>query len=94
MFKPRHISSILLLLPLATAFAQTPDTATITGTVTDPTHAVVAGAVIHVANTLTGLDRAAISNREGKFTIPGLPIAGAYDVSAASLGFADTHLSM
>ena len=92
MFKPRHISSILLLLPLAAAFAQTPDTATITGTVTDPTHAVVAGAVIHVANTLTGLDRAAISNREGKFTIPGLPIAGAYDVSAASSGFADTHL--
>jgi Carboxypeptidase regulatory-like domain/TonB dependent receptor len=92
MFKPRHISSILLLLPLATAFAQTPDTATITGTVTDSTHAVVAGAQIHVTNTLSGLGRAAISNREGKFTIPGLPVAGAYDVSAASAGFADIHL--
>ncbi len=91
MFKPRHISSILLLLPFATAFAQTPDTATITGTVTDPTHAIVAGAQIHVINSLTGLDRAAISNQEGKFTIPGLPVAGAYDVSAASAGFAGTH---
>jgi hypothetical protein len=91
MFKPRHISLILLLLPLATAFAQTPDTATITGTVADPAHAVVAGAQIHVTNTLTGLDRAAISNQEGKFTISGLPVAGAYDVSAASAGFAGTH---
>jgi Carboxypeptidase regulatory-like domain len=92
MFKSRYFFSTLLLLPLFTAFAQTPDTATITGTVIDPTHAVVAGAVIHVTNTLTGLDRVAVSNHEGKFTIPGLPVAGAYDVSAANGGFADTHL--
>ncbi|RSL17290.1 carboxypeptidase family protein [Edaphobacter aggregans] len=92
MFKPRHFFSALLLLPFVTAFAQTPDTATITGTVTDPMHAVVAGAQIHVINTLTGLDRTATSNQEGKFTIPGLPVAGAYGVSAASTGFVATHL--
>ena len=92
MFRPRVFLAALLFFPLLGAWAQTPDTATISGTVVDPAHAVVAQATVRVTNTLSGLDRTAISNQEGKFVIAGLPVGGDYDVSAVKQGFAETHL--
>ena len=70
-----------------------PDTATLTGVVTDSTHAVVPGAQVSVTNLQTGLHREAMSNGQGKFTLGGLPIAGAYEVTASKSGFADTKLA-
>ncbi len=92
MFRPRVFLAALLFFPLLGAWAQTPDTATISGTVVDPAHAVVAQATVRVTNTLSGLDRTAISNQEGKFVIAGLPVGGDYDVSAVKQGFQETHL--
>ena len=46
--------SALVLALVATAFAQT-DRGTITGTVLDPSHSVVAGASIIVKNAATGV---------------------------------------
>jgi hypothetical protein len=89
MFKLRLILPVLFVLPLASA--QTPDTATLRGTITDPTHAVVAGASIRVTNTATGLDRAVTSGRDGSFVLGGLPTAGDYDVVIAKDGFAETR---
>jgi hypothetical protein len=91
MVKVRSLVPVLLALPLCLASAQTPDTATIRGTVSDPTHAVVAGATIHATNALTGLSRVATSGPSGSFVIAGLPITGDYTVSVVKDGFAETH---
>ena len=68
--------------------AQTPDTVTLQGTVSDTSHAAVAGAQITVKNETTGLLRTAESDAGGRFALAGLPIAGAYTISVAKPGFA------
>jgi len=89
--KPSLALPALLTVALTAASAQTPDTATVRGTIEDMSHAVVAGARVRVTNTVTGLDRTAMSNQEGGFVIAGLPVTGDYDVVAAKQGFAETH---
>src|SRR5438874_1931119 len=77
--------------------AQTPDTAMLLGTVTDPSHAVVTGAHVTVTNETTGLKRAVDSDSSGRFTLAGLPGAGAYTVSITKDGFATaqtTHVQL
>lgn len=65
------------------AFAQT---ATITGTVTDSSGAVVSKAKITAHNLATNVDRTAESNVTGYFTLVQIP-PGTYDVSVESTGF-------
>ncbi len=73
--------------------AQTPDTATLSGQVQDATHAVVPGAAVTVANTLTGLRRSATTNGRGEFSLEALPVAGAYEITTAKNGFAPATLA-
>jgi hypothetical protein len=68
--------------------AQTPDTVTLQGTVSDISHASVAQAQITVKNETTGLVRSADSDSSGHFILAGLPIAGAYTISVEKAGFA------
>ena len=77
--------------------AQTPDTASIHGQVVDQSHAAVAGVQVAAKNSVTGLERAAQSDASGNFTLAGLPISGAYTVTATKGGFSaatldDVHL--
>ncbi len=74
-------------------YGQTPDTATLNGTIVDATHAAIAGARVSVVNTETGLRREASSTDRGRFSIAGLPIAGAYEVTASKDGFAEAHIA-
>src|ERR1700754_3653540 len=77
--------------------AQTPDTATVQGIVTDSSHAVISGAHITVTNETTGLMRAVDSDPAGRFYLAGLPVAGAYTVSTSKDGFAaaqTTHVEL
>jgi hypothetical protein len=69
--------------------AQTPDTATIQGTVVDATHAPISGARIAVHNDLTGETRVVDSSAAGRFSLAGLPVTGEYSVSATRGGFAE-----
>jgi hypothetical protein len=66
----------LLTLPPLTAFAQTATTTTVSGTVTDATGAVVAGATIKLTDMATNAERAATTNSEGQYNFyavnPGL----------------------
>ena len=94
MFKPSLFFSTLLAFPLFVASAQTPDTATIRGTVADPTDAVVPGAVVKVTNTVSGFDRTAVTNSAGEYSIVGLPIGDEYEVTANKQGFAETRLAL
>jgi hypothetical protein len=84
--------SALLLSPICfSAMAQTPDTATLQGSITDTTKAVIPGAHIVLTNELTGLIRQADSDGAGRFSIAGLPVAGAYKVKASKDGFATAN---
>jgi hypothetical protein len=75
----------LLLLTVATVRAQV-DSQLITGTVTDPSGAVVQNAVVTVTNNATGLSRAVKSNESGVYTALNLPV-GTYSVTTVIAGF-------
>jgi carboxypeptidase family protein len=62
-------------------------TATLSGTVTDPTGAAVAKASVTLQNTGTGIKRATSTNGEGYFTLPLLP-PGNYTLTVEQPGFA------
>jgi hypothetical protein len=59
---------------------------TVTGTVTDPTGAVVSGAAVEAANVETGARYTAASTTTGNYAIPNLPV-GSYTVTATAPGF-------
>jgi hypothetical protein len=87
-------AALIAVLPFLalSLLAQTPDTATIRGQVTDQTHAAVAGVEITVTNALTGQQRIVQTDGTGKYSIAGLTVAGDYKVIARKSGFADAQL--
>src|SRR5438477_1974181 len=64
----------------------------ITGTVTDPAGAAVAGAVMQVSNEATGFRRETKVTESGLYRFPLLPL-GSYDLLAQAVGFADARRS-
>ncbi len=91
--KQSFVTGALLMLFSVGLMAQTPDTATLRGTITDPSHAGVAGAEVVATNGQTGLQRVAKSNGTGAFSIAGLPITGKYALTVQKQGFATVRLS-
>src|SRR6266581_6437113 len=79
------ISFAALLVLTPTASAQK-TSGTITGTVTDPSGAVVPGATVSVVNERTGAAREAATNEEGSFSFPELE-AGTYRITINKGGF-------
>jgi Carboxypeptidase regulatory-like domain len=82
------LASAWLLFAAGGLRAQTAS-GTVTGTVTDPSGAVVSGAAVTVKNNDTGEVRATTSNTSGLFSIPALP-PGPYTVDALAKGFEET----
>lgn len=81
------ISLILwVFLALMPANAQTTGRGNITGTVTDPTGAVVVGASVTVTNTATGVLSTTVSNRTGYFEVDSID-PGTYSVTVKAPGF-------
>ena len=76
---------LLLLTLSAAAFAQ--PTATIVGRVTDPTGAVVEGAVVTARNSATGVERSTVTTATGDYEIPLLRITGSYALVVSKNGF-------
>jgi Carboxypeptidase regulatory-like domain/TonB-dependent Receptor Plug Domain len=62
------------------------DTSSITGTVRDPTGAIISGAQITISNAERGIDRATVTNSDGEYLVAGLP-SGSYDLTIAASGF-------
>jgi hypothetical protein len=77
---------VLLCLATGTVRAQVVDAQLITGTVTDPSGAVVQGATVTATNDATGLSRTVKSNDSGVYTALNLPI-GTYSVTTVMTGF-------
>jgi hypothetical protein len=69
------------------AHAQSGNSTSITGTVLDPSGAVVVGAGVEVRNPVSGYSRSAATDAAGKFTIPNVPF-NPYHVTVTGEGFA------
>src|SRR5262245_8954022 len=79
------IVSLILIAGITPLWAQS-ERGTITGTVTDPSGAVIAGAAVTATSTSTGVSTKAVTTSSGNFTIPNLR-GGVYDVSVEQTGF-------
>ena len=73
-------------LAVSLAFSQSTGTATLVGTVTDPTGAVIAGAKVKVVNTGTQFVSANTTSAEGSYYVPYL-IPGSYRLTIEANGF-------
>ncbi len=79
--------ALIALIGASAIFAQTQATAAdLSGTVTDPTGAVVSGAAVTARNTATGISRTLTANAVGSYQFIGLP-PGEYEISAEAPTF-------
>jgi hypothetical protein len=75
---------VLLLVSVSACFAQS--TATLAGTVTDPTGAVVPGASVKVRSLSTNTIRETVSDSAGAYVVPSLQ-PGDYEIRTTAAGF-------
>jgi len=83
------LSLCLLAIPGVRNLPAQAGTATISGTVTDPTGAAIAGAAIQVKNVGTGVAQSTKTDAQGRYRVPELLI-GSYQVQASQAGFQTT----
>lgn len=85
----RYVIAICTALLVASFFSAAPAQefrGTITGNVTDPNGATVAGATVVVKNTETNIANTVTTNSDGNYTVPFL-VPGTYMVTATGSGF-------
>jgi len=75
-----------LFLCAGTAHAQVAGTATIQGTISDATGAVIAGGAVTLTNAATQVAHAAKTDGSGVYVFPNIPI-GTYSITVAAAGF-------
>jgi hypothetical protein len=80
------LGALLLLVVGAKGLQAQAVTGNISGSVTDSSGAVIAGANIQVKNTATGVTQTTVSNSQGRYNVPDLTV-GTYDVQASNSGF-------
>jgi hypothetical protein len=80
---------VLSFVVAAICHSQTP-TSSISGVVTDPKDAVVAGAHIFASNEAEGFSRETATNASGLYVLPDLPV-GAYNIRIEHPGFATSE---
>ena len=88
-FNLRHLV-MLCVIAVGFSICSLAQQATIVGTVTDPSGAVVPKASITVTSVGTGETRKSETNDAGQYVVPSLPI-GQYNVSAKAAGFGDSE---
>src|SRR5450432_2911795 len=81
-----HVCILAALMFVYAAQAQTGNSATLQGIVTDPSGAVIAGATAAIHNPVSGLDRTAISDTSGNFSFPNVPY-NPYHLTVTAPGF-------
>lgn len=87
----RQFRAILVMLGLIALMtvqvvAQAVNNAQIHGVITDPTGAAVVGAQVTVTQTETGMVRKTVTNSDGAFALPNLPV-GPYNLEVSASGF-------
>lgn len=90
-FAGSSAAAIALVLTCTSAYAQS-DAASLSGTVTDPSGAVVPNAKVTVTDTATKDSHVVTTNGTGNFTVPNLRPSG-YDIRIEASGFQTTTLN-
>jgi Carboxypeptidase regulatory-like domain len=67
-------------------------TSEIVGVVTDQNGAVLAGATVTAIHEPSGSSSSTVTNKDGRYTLPGLRVGGPYRVTVSSSGFSDQKL--
>src|SRR5262245_35571982 len=81
------VSMMILLAAIGSfAFGQGGSTASLSGSVVDPTGAVIVGATVNVKNSATSAEFNAVTASNGTFSVPALD-AGIYTVTISAPGF-------
>ncbi len=90
-YKKSRLAAFMVVLSLALgfhAYAQSGGSSTsVTGSVVDPTGAVVPNAVVEIRNPVSGFERTVTTDSGGKFSIPNVPF-NPYHLSVTGPGFA------
>ena len=80
------VFAALLISPSLLAHAQTAGTASVQGTVTDPTGAAIPNAQVTLTNTATHTARSTVTDGSGLYSLPNVPV-GPYSLTVAASGF-------
>jgi len=86
MFRHLHVFAIAILILLCTVSAYAAITGVISGTVTDPTGAVMPHVTVVALNEETGVRSSAMTDSRGFYSFPVLDV-GTYTIRAATYGF-------
>ncbi len=87
------VAVFLLLLPVVCFAQATSSTSAVTGTVTDPTGAVVAGATVKLVDTKTSQERTTTTNDRGVYLFSQVPAGQGYTLKISATGFEGLELS-
>lgn len=90
MTKKLLLSALLVLLLPVMALAQ--GTTSLTGSVTDPSGAVVPGSTVAISNTATGFSRTSTTDAAGNYSFLQIP-PGEYSILVKKAGFPDTTVN-
>jgi hypothetical protein len=97
---PLKRGAVFLILPLFTLLlaasdplGQNANAGGVSGTVTDPTGAVISGATVTLVNVVSGLSRTAPTDASGAFMFPNIPF-NPYRISVSAPGFATLSKSV
>jgi Carboxypeptidase regulatory-like domain/TonB dependent receptor len=82
-----HLLLALVLLALSIGALAQGGTTELTGLVTDPTGAVIAGASLKLTNASTGESRTAVTTPAGTYRFAALPVVGTYTLEVSAKGF-------
>ena len=89
-FAKAFLGSLFLLftmfLAVPAGFAQIGNSSTVTGTVTDPSGAVVAGATVTIHDPVSEYERSTTTDSAGSFSFPNVPF-NPYHMSVTAKGF-------
>src|SRR5258708_7866767 len=94
----RSVKMALLLLVVVCigsalpAWAQSTDSGTVVGTVTDPSGAVVPGVAVTLTDISTNVSRSTVTNESGRYTVVNVT-PGTYNLTFAKQGFANTKVN-
>lgn len=83
------VALCLFVFAPGAALAQSSNTGTVSGTVVDPSNAIVPGASVNLVNTATLATRSTLSNKEGQFVFAFVD-PGNYSIKVSKTGFKTT----
>src|SRR5271157_2451157 len=87
-FRWAFIAAMVLLFIVPQLFAQSTSSSTsVSGTVNDPSNAVISGATVEIHNPVSGYDRTTRTDSAGAFSFPNVPF-NPYHLTVTANGFA------